>query len=194
LAPIHAERRYLELEERPARLTSTLLAAAFSLVVACGGATSHDPDIAIDAGDRSDADDRNDAGDRTDAAHPADTGTNGDAGRPECDSSVVTCRSLPPTCPTGEVPVVAGTCWAGHCVKASICRSVKDCTVCTADTDVCAVDSARSGPISRCVEVPPVCANDRTCKCLGSFACTTPAFNSCAASGDRQFQCTCPNC
>jgi hypothetical protein len=42
--------------------------------------------------------------------------------------------------------------------------------------------------------VPPVCLNDRTCKCLISFVCTTPSFNSCGASGDRQFQCTCPTC
>jgi hypothetical protein len=167
---------------------SLLLTAAFSLALACGGATTGTVDSEVDAGNKSDASDPSDA-----TATP-DTGTQSDAGRPECDSSVVTCRSLPPPCPKGEVAVVAGTCWAGHCVKASTCRSVKDCAVCTADTDVCAVDGSRVSQLSRCVEVPPACVNDRTCKCLTTFVCTTPSFSSCGASADRQFHCTCPNC
>jgi hypothetical protein len=162
---------------------------ALSLSLACGGATKGGTvDGEIDSGDVPDA------GDPSDAAGMPDAGTHGDAGRPECDSTVVTCRSVPPSCPKGEVPVVAGTCWGGGCVKASTCRSVKDCTACTADTDVCAVDSARTSQVARCVEVPTVCVNDRTCNCLSSFVCTTRSFTSCGASSDREFQCTCPIC
>jgi hypothetical protein len=108
----------------------------------------------------------------------------------------VTCRSLPPPCPAGEVPVVSGTCWAGYCARPTACRTVKDCSVCNAVTDVCARDFIRApDPGVRCVEVPPMCANNRTCNCLQSHICTVGPFGTCIEPGtDGQFGCDCPSC
>ncbi len=164
-----------------------LLAAAFAQA-ACGGAvTSGSGNQEGDAGQTSDA------GSNHDDAQDKDTS---DAGRPECNSAVVTCRSLPPPCPAGEVPVVAGTCWAGHCVKASACRTVKDCSACDAATDLCVRDFIRGpDPGVRCVELPPDCATDRTCMCLRSHICTVGPYGTCQEIGNGvEFGCDCPFC
>jgi hypothetical protein len=174
-------------------LTALACALVFSAVPGCGGMATGG-DGGTDPGNNGDAGSTGDTGATLDSGAPADTGSSADAGRPECDSSVVTCRSLPPPCPTGQVPVVAGNCWAGHCVRASICRSVKDCTACNAATDVCALDTARGAQTFRCSEVPAACASDRTCRCLASFVCTNPPFVSCSGPTNGQFSCTCPNC
>jgi hypothetical protein len=164
-----------------------LWAATCLAIAACGGATTSGPgEDNVDAGDHHDAGVTNDAGVTGDAA---------DAGRPECDSSVVTCRTLPPTCPPGEIPVVAGACWAGHCARPSACRTVRDCTACNADNVVCATDAVRGAPSVRCVDVPAACATDRTCRCLASYVCTNGPFVSCTEVGSRrEFSCQCPNC
>ena len=112
---------------------------------------------------------------------------------PECDPSVVLCRSLPPVCPAGHVPAIAGTCWAGYCVKASTCRSVKDCASCSSDGDVCVTYVPHAYGLVRCVEVPPACADDRTCGCLRSYICSVSAFRECSGDGSV-FMCECPNC
>ena len=180
LSSHHSARQRLE------RLTSGLLVAAISSMLACGGATT------TGLGDSSDASDKPDAVDPSDAAdgRPA-----GDAGRPECDTALVTCRSIPPPCPAGEIPVVSGTCWAGHCVKPSACRTVRDCAVCQAASDVCARDAVRGAPSVRCVEVPAVCSNDRTCKCLAAYVCTNSPFGNCLeVTSGREFSCDCPVC
>lgn len=122
-----------------------------------------------------------------------DAGMDGDAAeRPECHPSVVLCRSLPPACPAGEVPAISGTCWAGHCVKASACRNVKDCTACSGDQYVCANDFTRGFSRVRCVDVPAVCADDRTCACLQSYICTE-GLGHCLGLAN-EFMCECPNC
>src|SRR5687767_13309564 len=124
----HSLRQWLRYR---ARICPFLFLSASSCMLACGGATTSGP-----ADNVGDAGDKNDAADKDDAAAPNDGGNKndaGDGGRPECDSSVVTCRVLPPPCPAGEVPVVSGSCWAGYCVKPSACRTVRDCSVCSAD-------------------------------------------------------------
>lgn len=162
----------------------SILLTVLSLLPSCGGvATTDSNDGGIEAGTA------NDAGDNP------DRGAGSDAGRPECDGSLVICKSVPPTCPKGEVPVVAGNCWAGHCVKATLCRTVLDCSVCTADNVVCAEDVGRLQRAARCVEVPSLCATDRTCKCLASSVCTSPSFSACGGpTPGGGFQCTCPTC
>ena len=169
--------------ERLERLTSSLLAAALSSMLACGGATTTAPE-----------DSTGDAGNQSDASDKADGVGPSDAGRPECDTTLVTRRSNPPPCPVGEIPVVSGTCWAGHCAKPSACRTVRDCTVCPADSNVCARDTGRGVMNVRCVEVPTVCTNDRTCKCLVSYVCTNSPFGSCFEGSGREFFCDCPIC
>jgi len=183
--------------QRPPRfrpLAALFFAAIFSGMPACGGMATGAGDGGLDPGNSGDAGNSDDTGATLDAGATIDRGSSADAGRPECDSSVVTCRSLPPNCPPGQVPVVAGNCWAGHCVQASICRSVKDCTACNAATDVCALDTARGAQTFRCSEVPAACASDRTCRCLASYVCTNQPFVSCSGPTNGQFSCTCPNC
>ena len=184
---MHALTSRYSARPRHERLTSGLLAVALSSMLACGGATTTGPgENTGDAGDQRDASDKPDGADPSDAAS--------DAGRPECDTTFVTCRSNPPPCPAGEIPVVSGTCWAGHCVKPSACRTVRDCTVCPADSNVCARDTGRGVMNVRCVEVPTVCTNDRTCKCLVSYVCTNSPFGSCFEGSGREFFCDCPIC
>jgi hypothetical protein len=110
----------------------------------------------------------------------------------ECDTSVVTCRSVPPPCAVGDLPSIQGSCWSGHCVKASACRTVKDCTSCPRDLYLCAREEAQLGSTFRCVDLPPACRVTRTCECAGSYVCTPP-FSSCSVNGD-EFSCTCPTC
>ena len=114
----------------------------------------------------------------------------------ECDSSVITCRSLPPTCPPGEVPSISGNCWSGQCVRASACRTVKDCSACRPELSICVDTQTQLGNQVRCIDVPPGCQTSRTCTCAGAFACMSP-FTSCisdAAPGSSHLFCSCPNC
>ena len=115
----------------------------------------------------------------------------GDAGLAECDTSTVTCRVAPPVCPAGHLPVVSGSCWAGCCVKASACRSVKDCSACSRDSYVCATDQLSTGVLRRrCADVPAACVNDRTCVCLRPTLCEPFGFMSCGDPGNGfEFSC-----
>jgi hypothetical protein len=117
--------------------------------------------------------------------------TCGDAGLAECDTTTITCRSLPPACPAGHLPVVSGSCWAGCCVKASACRSVKDCAACSRDSYVCANDDLQPGALrKRCAEIPSACVNNRTCMCLSPTMCLPHGYFSCGQSGDGfEFSC-----
>jgi hypothetical protein len=166
---------------RSRSLTSILCPAACFSLLCCGGAiTSGTGATSVDGGDEYEA---------------SDAGTS-DGARPECNSRhFVTCKSLPPPCPTGDVPVVAGTCWAGYCAKPSTCRSVNDCGVCNPETDICATDATLHTASVRCVSMPAVCANDRTCQCLGSYLCTTPSYDDCnRVSEARGLVCFCNTC
>ena len=158
------------------------IGVSLSWAAACGGiAMPSPPDSGTEGG-------------LGDATVGGDTNGTIDAGRPSCDSRVVTCRSLPPTCPKGELPVVTGDCWAGYCVKVSSCRTVPDCSVCNVDTDVCAQNFYPPALDTRCVEVPSGCERDRTCNCLAPYVCTTPPFNACGQSPSGTFGCGCLNC
>ncbi len=112
----------------------------------------------------------------------------------ECDSSKVTCKSLPPTCPAGQVARVDPTtqCWKG-CVPAGECNSVKSCSDCTGEL-VCAGYVTQLGPQNHCVDVPKTCNGNFSCACLGPSVCTSP-FSTCADfSGQKGVSCSCPNC
>jgi hypothetical protein len=114
----------------------------------------------------------------------------------ECDSSVVTCMAPTPACPPGEVPSISGTCWTGQCVKASQCRTVKDCASCDPNFYVCGSTTTQLGNQVRCVDTPPVCGMDRSCSCAGSYVCMAP-YSSCSSGpdpGGSHIVCSCPNC
>ena len=186
------------------RLAALLGVAPFSCwVFACagetaGGGTAADGGVqggndgAVETGSSEDARSTIDANDAVTIADIADDSVatvDADAGLIECDTRVVTCRSLPPACPPGQVPVTSGTCWAGYCVKPSACRSLKDCTDCPADGYVCAVDTHDDGEtLTRCPELPASCELDRTCSCLSPYICTR--LRSCADLGNgHEFHC-----
>jgi hypothetical protein len=112
---------------------------------------------------------------------------------PECDPRRAACDSLPPPCPAGEVASIRGSCWSGQCVKASACRTVKDCSVCDPQTTICGQNEALGVNEFRCVDVPPACANNRTCACAGPYVCVPP-FSACTTDPSSHFFCSCPNC
>lgn len=107
-----------------------------------------------------------------------------------CDPSVVLCESPPPQCLAEELPATSGTCWAGYCVKASDCRSVKDCTACEPNRYACTTYGFPAWSHVRCVEIPIGCELDRSCACLAPFIC--PNF-TCSVRDDG-YMCECPNC
>jgi hypothetical protein len=113
----------------------------------------------------------------------------------ECDSSVVTCMAPTPACPPGEVPSISGTCWTGQCVKASACRTVKDCTECNPTFYICGSTSTQVGTQVRCVDPPPSCGMDRSCSCAGSYVCMPP-YGTCNSDPFPvvHLSCSCPNC
>ena len=57
----------------------------------------------------------------------------------DCDTTMVSCKRLPPVCPAGQVPRVigpaGGRCY-GECVDANQCLSVPSCAACR-PTDLC---------------------------------------------------------
>jgi hypothetical protein len=111
----------------------------------------------------------------------------------ECDPSVVACLAMPPMCPPGEVPSISGACWSGHCVKASSCRTVKDCSACDPQQHICVRTEAQIAVTIRCIDVPPTCAMNRTCACAGTYACMSP-YRTCAESSGGALNCSCPTC
>jgi hypothetical protein len=112
----------------------------------------------------------------------------------ECDPSVVACAAAPPPCPAGEVPSIKGTCWSGQCVKASSCRTVKDCMACDAQQTICVRTETQLGNVFRCIDVPAACGPNRTCACAGSVACVAPYRTCTESGGGTQLNCSCPNC
>jgi hypothetical protein len=110
----------------------------------------------------------------------------------DCDSSMVTCKLLPPTCEAGFVPGVKDSCYSGSCVPVTECVNVKSCMDC--GKFPCASYATRSGPEIHCVSGPAACNDDATCACLGPTVCTDP-YSSCANfSGQRGVFCSCPTC
>ena len=114
-----------------------------------------------------------------------------------CDTSPVTCRMAPPSCPAGEVPSVndAGTCYTGACAPASQCTTVTDCNACSGRTaETCVVYQTQRGNQFHCVSVPPACGGNDGCDCLGPTTCVAP-YRACTNfSGVKGISCSCPNC
>jgi len=112
-----------------------------------------------------------------------------------CDSSVVTCDEVPPNCARGQVPAidVEQGCWVHPtvCLDASDCASVTSCDLCHEERHVCVAQEAWVTTY-HCVEVPPDCAHDRSCDCLGTNVCVRE-FDACSDSDDM-IHCTCINC
>src|SRR5262249_47488864 len=109
----------------------------------------------------------------------------------DCNASDNTCDTTPPPCPPGQVPP-ADMCW-GQCVDVAqspegTSRAHRD-----AATQVCAARVAWDTTY-RCIEVPPACAQDRSCACVGATACTE-GFNQCADTmTPNEVNCYCPTC
>ncbi|MEB2324529.1 MAG: hypothetical protein OZ921_18585 [Sorangiineae bacterium] len=107
--------------------------------------------------------------------------------------------SMPPSCQPGEVPSLndSKSCWSGHCVPATQCRTVTSCKDCTG-TLGCAAYQTMVGPEAHCVEIPASCGGSLTCACAAAEVCTSP-FDSCndvAGSGSKSHEvtCGCPTC
>jgi hypothetical protein len=83
-------------------------------------------------------------------------------------------------------------CWSGSCVKASSCRTVRDCSACDPTQSVCVRTELLTGNAFRCVDVAPPCAASPTCECAAPSACVAP-YNTCSVTG-TQLNCTCPTC
>jgi hypothetical protein len=114
----------------------------------------------------------------------------------ECDDAQVKCEALPPTCPTGQVPSVKGTCW-GPCVVAVQCKTVTSCEACTAPNTTCVKQDHAGGDAtvsSHCVSIPKDCESNPTCACMGKGACLLPYDTCMDLSGVKGFACTCPAC
>ena len=111
----------------------------------------------------------------------------------ECDSSKVLCKSVPPTCPAGQVPLVQGSCWQGACVAANECASVKDCSACTGGL-ICAEFVQRGGPAVHCYDVPKECNGNYGCSCAGAGVCSGPGLTCGDLSGLMGIACSCSAC
>jgi len=111
----------------------------------------------------------------------------------DCDSSKVLCKSVPPQCPAGQVPLVNSGCWQGTCVAANECASVKDCSACTGGL-ICAEFIQRGGPAVHCYDVPKECNGNYGCSCAGAGVCSGPGLTCGDLSGLMGIACSCPAC
>jgi hypothetical protein len=113
----------------------------------------------------------------------------GGSGGVDCDPGGVACRSLPPSCPPGEVPSVEHECW-GDCVPILDCRPVADCTGCTG---FCAAYVAFTTEY-RCV-MPELYCSATACSCLSPYFCAAPFTLCVEGSVDGPIvSCECPAC
>ena len=111
----------------------------------------------------------------------------------DCDSSKVTCKSVPPSCAAGQVALVNGNCWQGSCVPADECHTVKDCAACTGPL-ACVTVTTQIAIQRHCVDIPAVCGGAASCACFGPSVCTSPYTNCTDMSGIKGVGCDCPNC
>jgi hypothetical protein len=111
----------------------------------------------------------------------------------ECDASKVLCKSVPPTCPPGQIALVAGSCWQGGCVPANECASVKDCAACTGQL-ICAEFPQRGGSTVHCYDIPTECNGNFGCSCAGAAVCSAPGLACQDLSGLKGIACQCPSC
>ncbi|WAS93617.1 hypothetical protein [Nannocystis punicea] len=106
-------------------------------------------------------------------------------------SSEVACDSLPPDCPPGTLPGIAGACWSGACVPAVSCDKVPDCKSCP-DSLMCVQFQAFINEHT-CLPLPTECNGKASCECAAE-ACVEP-FGFCGeGAGDVDLACACPAC
>lgn len=103
-----------------------------------------------------------------------------------CDQRRATCESEPPTCPTGESPIVDDSgCW-GPCVRSTECADVTDCNAC-GDAQ-CVEFPNVGGTTIRCIESLSQCEVGNLCECLvpcGGYVC---------GELDGKLSCACLGC
>jgi hypothetical protein len=104
-----------------------------------------------------------------------------------CDSTQVLCKSVPPQCPAGELPIVSGACWQGGCVAAEQCASVADCSACTGSLASMTCVLERSDSTGHCVSIPAGCYGQ--CSCLESRVCVKPGEKCTDLSGIHGVTC-----
>ncbi|MFY0537583.1 hypothetical protein [Nannocystis pusilla] len=106
-------------------------------------------------------------------------------------SSEVACDSLPPDCPEGTLPGIAGACWSGACVPVLSCDKVPDCKLCP-ETQMC-VEFQAFTTDRTCLPLPTECNGKASCECADE-ACAEP-FGFCSEGvGEVDLACECPNC
>ena len=95
-----------------------------------------------------------------------------------CDGAGVTCEAPTPSCPSGQVPSVSGSCW-GPCIAAHDCRAVSNCDDCSA-SQICVNNELRIRS-THCVEAAGSCARHPTCDCANAcdFQCSDEDGISC---------------
>lgn len=95
-----------------------------------------------------------------------------------CDRASVTCEAPTPSCPSGQVPSVSGSCW-GPCIAAHDCRAVSNCDDCSAG-QIC-VNNELQIRSTHCVEAAGSCARHPTCDCANAcdFECSDEDRISC---------------
>jgi len=152
---------------------------ACALLTACGGT------VAVGSG-----------GSSATGTHTISSGGAGGAGGAggvggvACNPSGALCKSLPPTCPPGQVPSVVDGCW-GPCVDILSCATEPDCTGCK--TGFCAAYAAWSTEY-RCV-LPSIECQAFACSCLAPYFCVSP-YDGCSTNpgGEPGVTCACTNC
>jgi hypothetical protein len=107
-----------------------------------------------------------------------------------CNEMLVACDALPPDCPEGRLPSIAGDCYTGDCVDAGLCDVVPDCSYC-GDGEACVTHQSFLGPALSCVPLPAECNGVATCACLPD-ACA--ADSEVCVDGDGGVSCSCPAC
>jgi hypothetical protein len=104
-----------------------------------------------------------------------------------CDLSRVTCEAVQPTCPSGTIPSVDGSCF-GPCLQPTQCSDVTNCADC-GSSDVCVRHSAQLDSTG-CVAPSQGCQAGSYCDCLG--ACMG-SFSACSENEER-VTCSCLAC
>jgi hypothetical protein len=103
----------------------------------------------------------------------------------DCDPTHVSCRAAAPTCPSGELPSVNGSCW-GPCVDVLECNQLTGCGDCP-EGSVCVIFQAQR-PSYSCVTPQPGCTKGNYCACLAACGFCTEEPDVDAIS------CDCPVC
>ncbi len=110
-----------------------------------------------------------------------------------CNTQAVTCPSVPPQCPTGQVPSVDGNCY-GPCLPIGNCAGVSSCDTCKSVGLACVTNEILSlnplqNPDIHCVSTPTECAQNPTCSCMA--VCESSV---CSEPDSTNLYCSCPTC